>query len=267
MHAFPLQLSSEVDIPRLQKAWKKTVERFGILRTSFHFNSTLGIWAQAVHSSGAVEWSTEGLCSTEDYEAKLQAYLLSIRPGDERSFERSPVWTRLFHPLPQSSDQTPRFVLVLHHALYDGLSVGKLFYTVQALYRGVQLDQSPTQFVDLLGHFVEQEATGSLFWIQKLKNYRPVYLPLKEEDQRISASITAWRDIPCDPIQLKKVLRRTAVTTQCLGQAVWAKLMAQLSGSSDVVFGHIVSGRSVPGAEHVVGPVLVGRTHSSWAFI
>lgn len=126
------------------------------------------------------------------------------------------------------------------------------------MYDGTYTD-TPTQFTDLLAHFAQQETTGTSFFTQILQGYNPAYLPRRtlSLDPDTPSSFVALRNVVLDPICLGNVLRHTAVTSQCLGQAAWAVLSSLLSGTSDVVFGHIVSGRSIPGAEDVIGPVLV----------
>ncbi|RDB21442.1 Nonribosomal peptide synthetase 2 [Hypsizygus marmoreus] len=255
VHAFPLRLSSDVVIEKLQEAWKKTVDSLDILRTSFHFVSELGVWAQAVHTSSIFDWTVDTFSTVEEYDKKVLDYLTSIRPKDENAFCRPPVWIRVYNASPQSVDQASRLVLVMHHALYDGLSIGKLFDLVKSLYRGTEIEP-PVQFSTLLRHFVQQEATGALFWARVLNAYHYIPLPRQIQSGHDGCSYTVSRNIPCDPHLLDATLSHAAVTAQCLGQAVWAKLIAELSGSPDVVFGHVVSGRSIPGAENVIGPVL-----------
>lgn len=255
VHAFPLQLSGEVDINRLRGAWDRTMKTISILRTTFHLISDLGLWAQAVHSSNFLEWSVDTFQSADDYRGKLALFISSIRL-DEKSFERPPIWVRIIRPAPQSTDHISRMVIVMHHALYDGVSIAKLLDAVKTIYRTGELDP-PTQFTDLLGNFTLQEEGGTPFWVRSLRGYHPTQLPPRPDYNTPITSYTASQIIVLDSVLVSNVLRRTAVTLQCLGQAVWAKLLGSITGTLDVVFGHIISGRSMPGAEDVIGPVLV----------
>lgn len=254
-----------VSVDRLRESWNQAIQTFTILRTSFHFITDAGIWVQAVHSSSPLQWVTDTFRSESDYHDKTSAYLLASRPKDEKSLCRPPIWIHVFEPTPENHDQAIRLVLVMHHALYDGISIGKLLDSVKAMYAGSYTDV-PIQFTDLLGHFAQQETTGTSFFTQMLQGYHPAYLPrrpLNLDSPDVPASCIALRNVVFDPIYLESVLRDTAVTLQCLGQAAWAVLMSLLSGTSDVVFGHIVSGRSIPGAENVIGPVLVRYFYAS----
>ncbi|KAG5652249.1 NRPS protein [Sphagnurus paluster] len=253
IHAFPLKISTEkVILDRLKAAWIQAIDAFDILRTSFHFNSNLGVWAQAVHSENVTDWTSDTFVTSEDYQSKLSAYLASIRPVDENSFRSPPIWLRLFKPAPSSLEKTYRLVIVMHHALYDGVSLGILFDAVQAIYRG-NVVESPTQFTSLLDHLMFEEESGASFWIRALNGFNPTYIPVQGDD---CPSQVASRTFTCEPTLLMHALQHSAVTVQCLGQLAWGKVLSDLSGSFDVVFGHNVSGRSIPGADRVIGPVL-----------
>lgn len=253
MHAFPLRLTCNVDDERLYDAWVQAMQIFSMLRTSFHFVSGPGIWAQAVHSSCELDWSIESFENIEEYEENLRLFLVAIKPSDEVAFKRPPFRLRMFRA---SSSIDSRLVLVMHHALYDGLSVAKLLETVQNIYHGHQILKGP-QFVDLLRQLMAQEQNGTSFWVERLRNFHRVELPKDVTSHNPRVSHGTSHVMIVNPVLVDKVCRTVAVTAQCLGQAALAKLIALMSLSVDVVFGHVVSGRSLPGAEDVIGPVLV----------
>lgn len=151
-----------------------------------------------------------------------------------------------------------RLVLVLHHALYDGASIRTLLEYVEMVYRGIK-PSAVVQFTELLPHFVFQERKGTLFWVQKLEDHVRTPLP-RSKDVTGSVATTAFRDIYLDSANLSAVLDRAGASAQSLAQAAWAKLIASILNTQDIVFGHVVSGRSLPGAADVVGPVLVSHS-------
>ncbi|KAG6917971.1 NRPS [Tephrocybe rancida] len=259
LHAFPLRILSTVSLETLEKAWRLAIEQLDILRTSFHFSYDTGLWAQAVHSFNPTRLTKDSFTTEEDYKRKLSAFLMSIKPTQESDLRTPPIWLRAFVPCSASPEEAPRLVLIMHHSLYDGLSIATLLETVQSNYlRSTERPLvQPPQFHSLLPHILDQEESGVPFWTQVLHDFHPSHIPLQSAVQSHGASsYAASRTFLCDPTILRDTLRRSAVTVQCLGQAVWGKLLAELSGSSDVVFGHTVSGRSIPDAEEVIGPVL-----------
>ncbi|KAF8163357.1 peptide synthetase [Crassisporium funariophilum] len=253
VHAFPLRLTGPVDLSRLCEAWKEAVRAFAILRTSFHFLTDLGLWTQVVHTAGTLEWTTDSVDSFEDYANAYRSFMSTIRLENEDGFKRPPFWLRVFQ-IGAGEDRTTRLVFVMHHALYDGISVGKLVSAVESFYKGHEY-QKPQQFHDLLPHLLSQESSGTSFWASKLQTFFPARLQRLNPSSPVT-SITAVRKVEFDALHFKEVLGQYSITAQCIGQAAWAKVIAKRTGVVDVVFGHTVSGRSITGAEDVIGPVL-----------
>ncbi|KAG6874203.1 hypothetical protein C0995_003749 [Termitomyces sp. Mi166 len=259
LHAFPLRIHSEVDFDRLEEAWIHAIDSLDILRTSFHLNPDSGVWAQAIHSVNVTVLTRENFETNEDYEYKLSTFVESIRLTKETDLHIPPIWLRLFAPHPKAvSGGTPRLILVMHHSLYDGFSMDILLDMVQLTYLMPKEKTSirPIQFHSLLQHILYQEEHGTSFWTRVLTGFHSSRLLPRMGAQCHNTSYTASRTFSCDPVLLADTLRQSQVTVQCLGQATWGKLMAELTGSADVVFGHTVSGRSSSDAEGVIGPVL-----------
>ncbi|KAH7922105.1 hypothetical protein BV22DRAFT_1037866 [Leucogyrophana mollusca] len=254
VHGFPLQLSKDVEIDRLQQAWRLAVDRFDILRTTFHFCVDLGSWAQAIHSSSRLDWREETYHPSECIDKRLDDLLLSTDLSNETAFHRPLVYLRLWRPESTVEDATTYLVLVMHHALYDGLSLARLLEEVDGIYH-TQGGPRPVQFADVLPQMFEQERMGTSFWVQRLRGYHPEP-PRQSIPVEASSSHAISRAIAFDPASLENILTTAAVTPQCLGQASLAKLLAELSSSRDVVFGHVVSGRSFANSEDVIGPLL-----------
>ncbi|KAF9013880.1 peptide synthetase [Cyathus striatus] len=253
-HAFPTKLSATVDTEWLHYSWLETVRSLSILRTSFHFIEDSGTWTMATHTTGTLDWSVDLFSTNTDCRDRIQAFIASVRMSDVRHFSKPPIRIRLFKPEASSTSTSSYLVLVMHHAIYDGISIGKLFETVKAFYRREDIP-SPSQYVNLLSHFIYQETMGTSFWAQRLRDFHPVFLSKRQENEPGIAH-TVVKSVVFDRSRLEDVLHRGAITPQCIGQAAWAKLVTGLAKSSDIVFGHVVSGRTMPGAEAVIGPVL-----------
>ncbi|KIM49051.1 hypothetical protein M413DRAFT_438219 [Hebeloma cylindrosporum] len=255
VHAFPVLVSGPIDLIRMQGAWNMAVRAHAILRTTFHFATEAGVWVQAVHSAEILDWAVVGTEAPGDYPKALRQFISTITLEDETSFETPPLWVRLFCPGAGSGASNPsRLVFVMHHALYDGISVGLLLDSVAAFYAGIP--QRPVkQFYELLPHFLRQEKEGTSFWLGKLRGFNPT--PLKRlHPSSISKTATVEKVVQLNATQLNYVLNRAAVTMQCIGQAACAMLLSKYTGLHDVVFGHTVSGRNVAGTEEVIGPIL-----------
>ncbi|PPR03610.1 hypothetical protein CVT24_007726 [Panaeolus cyanescens] len=249
IHAFPLVLCSDIDTQRLKTAWKQAVSALSILRTSFHFLAHLGSWTQVVHSQEVLSWSHMTVGSLAEYRRQTQELLNSIQVDDERAFHTPPLWLRLFSV---ASEQQQYLVIIMHHALYDGISIGKLLHTVESFYR----EHSPAvqkQFYELLPEFIRQENEGSQIWIDRLQRYHPCRM---SSPHPLQGAAVEELSFTVDLAQFTGLLRRAGVTPQCIAQAAWVKVIAKYTQCQDVIFGHTVSGRNAPASEDVIGPVL-----------
>ncbi len=226
-----------------------------ILRTSFHFSADDGVWCQVTHSQETLDWSTDSFTTEIDYSNKVAALITSLNLIDELSFRRPPFLIRLYSSVSTPHDN--RLVLVMHHALYDGVSLAKLMETVASLYEDGEV---PTivQFTDLLPTLKEHETSGTRFWIEKLRGFVKHDLPPKlSRTHSPNAPHLFSEVVKFDPSLLASVLSRLSITVQCIAQAALSRMLHARLQHLDVLFGHVVSGRSIPDAEEVIGPLLV----------
>jgi hypothetical protein len=147
-------------------------------------------------------------------------------------------------------------VLFMHHALYDGLSIPSLLSHVEHIYQNQEIAR-PAQFFDFIPRMLSQQDQATAYWTKRLQNHHPV--SLLRNTVLSSKGIIATRLVPVQKELFVQFVHDNAVTLQCLAQAVWAKYLASSYASNDVVFGHVVSGRSFDDSEKVVGPMLVSE--------
>jgi len=262
VHAFPLRLSADMDLERMRGAWTTVVQAVGTLRTTFHFLAEVGKWVQVVHKDNDLKWTQVSVRPEETFEQATREFLSTIKLDHESSFQRPPFFIRIFD-LGHNDGVAERklyLTFVMHHSLYDGVSVGKLLAAVEDIYCGRPFEYL-TQFHDLLHYFVKQEKEGTSFWTKRLQTMRSARLSCRYPSLASASALSLVKHVALDGVRVKDLIRRAAVTPQCIGQAAWAMAMAKLTGYEDVVFGHTISGRNIIGAEDVIGPVIVG---ASW---
>lgn len=216
------------------------------MRTSFTFATELGRWVQVVHSDVELPW-TSG--TFDDPSTALSEFISTLPFADVADFARPPL--RLCH---FTTNEGGCLLVVLHHALYDGISLPLLFNQVRRVYHGINAPP-PASFHELVPEILIQEHLGTSYWAKRLEGATPFMLPRAPSSTR-----GAWRnstqcEIGLDDIQ--RTCRRYQVNVQCLGQAAMANVLSRMSGHQDVLFGQVISGRTLPGAETVIGPVFV----------
>lgn len=254
MHLFPLRLRKRVDSQRLHMAWETVVQSSSILRTSFHYLVNLGSWAQATHSAADLKWSEEEVSSIAGVASQWYKGLVSSFNWDDdaKCIHRPPLYLHLV-----KGPDISLVLVAIHHALYDGVSITRLFETVQDVYDGREVDTTPS-FKDLLPHILWQERHGTEYFLQLLEGTERKPIPRTGSSSDLTFLDT--HEIIIEDELLEQTRVRAGVTLQCLGQTAFAQLLSILTKSNDIVFGHVVSGRSLPGAEDVLGPVLVRLT-------
>lgn len=150
---------------------------------------------------------------------------------------------------------SPRWLVwTIHHALYDGWS---LPFVLDAIYRAYRGETIPSQvpFQAFVKHIpsLDNEAVSG-YWRRTLEDCECRPFPmLPRALGRPQADQTATRRFP-RPATAH--LGAAAVTPSILIRAAWALVFGRMSGSPDVVFGAVVTGRSAPvaGIERMTGP-------------
>ena len=222
------------------------MENLDILRTSFHFSVEVGRWAQVVHSSLDFKWTTE---KRQFIDNGAGDFIRSLRFEAEDAFHRPPVYLRHI----SLSSGEDYLIVVLHHALYDGISLPMLFNYVKAVYKGNP--PSTSQFHTFSRRITSLEARATDYWATRLKGIHSWSFPRK-----VSSTTNAWRTskavkVPKETID--RFCRRHDVSAQSIAQAAWAKILAISSKHLDVIYGQVVSGRTTAGSENIIGPVFV----------
>ncbi|KAH0827172.1 hypothetical protein J3R83DRAFT_4863 [Lanmaoa asiatica] len=248
-HSFVLDLDSDTNLVLLQNAWNHAVHDLDILRTTFHHVAELASWVQARHSIVKLDWQECISTPSTFFEHTVDELFWHLKPTDESAFRKPPMHLRILRSDPNGL----YLVLFMHHALYDGLSIPSLLSHVEDIYQNKEVAH-PVQFFDFIPRMLSQQHHATAYWTERLQNYHPV--TLLRDTSLSSKAIIASRPVSVQRELLVQLVHDNAVTLQCLAQAVWARYLASLDSSNDVVFGHIVSGRSFDDCENVVGPML-----------
>lgn len=234
-----LKIPTGIDVTRFQTAWDRVIAAHGILRTRIVDTRGAGL-LQVVLRPQNIMWESSG--SLAEY----------VQQTDQQKMGIGNILGR-WAIVP--CDSVCYFVLTLHHAIFDGWTLPRIGVEVFRAYQGVP-PLNITPYNAFLGHLLTQprESTQQ-FWSAQLAGSRdtsfwpplPSYSPNGPQPK---ASLTRSFPIPTQ--------RPTGVSLPSLIRSAWAILMWNLTGSPDVTFGAIVSGRSVPlpGIEDLLAPII-----------
>ena len=231
------------------------MENLDILRTSFHFSVEVGRWAQVLHSSPDFKWTSE---KRRSINRAAKDFICSLRFDSEDAVHRPPVYLRHI----SSSLHENYLIVILHHALYDGISLPTLFDYVRAVYNGGS--PSVSQFHPLARWITSLEPRATDYWRSRLEGAHFWTFPRK-----VSSAVDAWRASRVPGVSkeaIDRFCRRYGVSAQSVAQAAWAKVLATFSQHLDVVYGHVISGRTLAGSDKIIGPMFVSeRFVRSWS--
>ncbi|PFH58666.1 hypothetical protein XA68_13399 [Ophiocordyceps unilateralis] len=223
---FEFTLAESVDVKRFIAAWDSVVVANPILRTRV-IQSDSG-FLQAVVKD-AVPW--QSFDGPESCRKHVNATSMGL--GDPL-VQFALVESRAFH-------------LTLHHALYDGASLPKLWSQAEAAYKGVSLPPRP--FNSFIGHVLA--ARGGDFWRSEFAGFNGPVFPTLPRSRYIPDPAAALEHRIAE-LELESI----EYTISTAIRLAWAVVLSCHADSDDILYGLTVNGRSAPleGIEDITGP-------------
>ncbi|PWY66710.1 acetyl-CoA synthetase-like protein [Aspergillus heteromorphus CBS 117.55] len=231
-----LVLDATIDLGRFKRACQEVADAHPILRTRIVYPERGAAALQAV-IRGDLDWHSADGLARYMAEDKQRA----MGPGD--------ALTR-YGIVPNGEGWM--FVWTAHHAVYDAWTLELVFDRIDRAYRGQAMGKDAS-FKAFMRYVVstDRDAADS-FWREYLAGATATEFPCTVSTAKMPVSdATIRHDMALDPSQ-----RLPGITMPSVIRAAWGILVGSHSGSDDVVFGTIVSGRNapVPGVDRLVGP-------------
>ncbi|KAI8957437.1 acetyl-CoA synthetase-like protein [Daldinia sp. FL1419] len=230
-----------VDEQRLIQSIEKLVEHCDIYRTAFirsgesFFQAVFDSWKPIINIINDVDSVDVALNEVIEEETNtpisLGAPLIQFTLIKEQSGKCKLVFGR-------------------SHAVYDGISIGQTLKVLASIYNGSTPEVK--DFRQYIYHTQSKKEESYSYWRKALENSTITSLPYDSASPAQHGLPTVLkRSIPI-PKTPSGITQASLFTLAC------ATVLSRLTGSQDVVFGRVVSGRaSVPASLHdVVGPCL-----------
>jgi amino acid adenylation domain-containing protein len=245
-----LELESEVDLEKMEQAWRAVVRAHPILRTSF-----IEVWdpeipvsyAQIVHSESEIDLQTVHLHGVS-VESIIETQI---------SRARSEPSTHPLLSITIAIDGAKRYlVLSIAHALYDGWSINLLHEDVAKSYAGEKCARPPPD--DILEQIISSSGDEALkFWRATLSNFAPAAFPPMEHSENSSTIVHRAEQSLSVPLpKAETFCKKHGITLQALLVSCWSLVLATHVKKLDVAFGLVLSGRNVADSEHVMFPTM-----------
>jgi amino acid adenylation domain-containing protein/non-ribosomal peptide synthase protein (TIGR01720 family) len=260
------ELKGHLNEDMFETAWQAAVDAHAVLRTVFEWKAVEEP-LQVVRRSVKVrlkreDWKSLGRGGQAD---KLEAYL---RQDREQGFDlNQPPLMRL--ALVRTTDDASLFIWTSHHLLLDGWSLpivlNDVFTAYDRLRGGEQAWVKPARsYRDYITWVKKQDLKeAEIFWRQLLKRFasptplgtRRTPAPGNDDSQYTEQQVQLAESATA---RLREFAQSNQLTPNTVVQGAWALLLSSHTGREDVVFGVVVSGRSVEVAdvESMVGLII-----------
>ncbi|CAH0037403.1 unnamed protein product [Clonostachys rhizophaga] len=231
------KLADSTNIDLFQAAWDRTVHICSNFRT--RIVNVSGTTLQLVIQDDTTWERTEGMELT-DFVQKMKDLKMSLGSRLNR-------WA-----LVKESTGDCYFVLVTHHATYDGWSLQLALRTLaQSYFQTGQVNIKPFDYFVRHMLRLDREAAKA-FWLAQLEGaQRAVFPPIKHGYESKTTSVMA-KTIDLPPST------HDSITNATIMRAAWALVLAKYCDADDVCFGTSISGRqaAVSGISDISGPVV-----------
>lgn len=249
--SFAYELTGNLDVKQLEKAFVQLIQRHESLRTYFVLDENYDP-VQKIQQDfdfGLVC----SLCKEEDLEKAKQEFSTSF------DLDQAPLIRAKVLALDSN-----RFVLLvdIHHIVFDGFSM-KIFMTeLFACYNNEKLPELQLNYIDYAtwfngdGYNKELKAQKS-FWLDHLKGYsNTTSLPsdnMKGDKASFEGSIAEFSLSKNRKEALKKLTSKYNVSLFTLLSSIYGILEAKLTGVNDLAIGTPVAGRRHWSVENIIG--------------
>ncbi|KAJ8117348.1 hypothetical protein OPT61_g1437 [Boeremia exigua] len=163
----------------------------------------------------------------------------------------------------QDKPDRQRILVQLHHALYDGWSLDLLLMDLDKLLRGLGPTTRP-QFHHVSRYYLEQRNTSASdrdikYWTHLLHDYVPTTLVNYNGEMKPGSGLQSYhRRSSVNFEHLSERALDLIINPQVFFQTAVGYILGLYTGSPDVTFGNVTSGRTLPvtGIEDIIGPCL-----------
>ncbi|UPL02813.1 hypothetical protein LCI18_013747 [Fusarium solani-melongenae] len=245
LNYFHLDSSGPLDVGLLRESITNVVTCYDVLRTVFVCHQER--YLQVILRHVQPQLTVHDVDDIEQFTSELGSSHRDEVPRPEQSALRFVV-ARL------KSSVRHRIFIRISHAQYDGVCFPAILEALKACYEGEPIFPTPSYATYIRGALGKINPGHYAYWKALLKNSTPTHV--------IPRQVTLLHTTPTQV--LKRVVSTPSlasfnITTATVVKAAWSTVLAKVTGKTDIVFGHLISGRnvsSVPGIEAIVGPCL-----------
>lgn len=235
-------LSSGTDTLKLQEAFSHFIDHPNgmMLRTTFLFEPVSNKWLQVLIRPGQkrMEWKIINVGDEAELELCVSEYqhiegVSAFNPGE--LLTRACIF--------QLNGCARVLIWTLHHALMDGWSLENMTSDIEQIYMNRPFSQRRSfktmiKYLQCLDHDKDV-----VFWRKHLLHASPTPFPHRRSSiHRVSSDEVILRNFH---INHGLLTRRFGIMPSTLVTCAWSIVLSAHSGTADVLFGQVLTGRSV----------------------
>jgi thioesterase domain-containing protein/acyl carrier protein len=246
-------LKGDINVEAFQDAWRQTIQRHEVLRTSVHWEN-LEKPVQVVNREVLLPFVFHDLSGLSGPEQKAKSdELTNSDAAEPLNLSKAPVLRIVLIRL--SADKN---ILLwdCHHILVDGWSASIILQDLLALYDSYSLGEKAAglpavpSYKSYLNWVKNQDqAKSKTFWTEVLKDFeRPTLVGNRKHSQKGLQNNFQTKSLKLSQEQsqqLRDYSQKNQITLNTLIQGIWAILLSGYVEHEDIAFGTIVSGRSI----------------------
>jgi amino acid adenylation domain-containing protein/non-ribosomal peptide synthase protein (TIGR01720 family) len=239
-----------VDIDRLVAAWHTVVQRHATLRTVFIDTvGDEGLMDQVVLRKGSARTLVLPSAGGRDEAIEALEQVESMDYNEKKPPHRLVVCT--------TSTGEVFCRLEISHAICDGTSIAILLDDLSdAFMAGSDRTKSLPLYRDYMAFIQSGSRSDSLsYWTSYLEGAEPCLFPILTDGETEAADSLGSHMIAIDDLaDVNSYCADAGITLSTLLQLVWALVIRSYTGSDEVAFGYLASGRDVP-LDHIENAV------------
>ncbi|MCO4850630.1 non-ribosomal peptide synthase/polyketide synthase [Bacillus vallismortis] len=255
-------LQGDLKIDCFKASLERLFETYAVLRTRFYsgWNDTP---LQIVYQTQKPHIHFADLRDIEEHrrEDAIAAYQ---REDKAKGFDlaRDPLMRIAIFRM---EDSRYHLIWSFHHIVMDGWCLSiitkEVFESYNALQEGRETElPSAAPYSDYIKWLdLQDQGTAKRYWSKYLDGYKGETRLLHKRPKHEQKAY-AYANVICEldqeqTKQLQQIANQHQVTLNSLIQTLWGILLQKYSGSQDVIFGNVVSGRpaEIPGVEQMIG--------------
>ncbi|KAI0968121.1 putative non-ribosomal peptide synthetase [Xylaria arbuscula] len=245
-----LELLPDIDIDRLKSALSTVYVNSPVLRTGFvevDDSRVDSAYCQVVRKCELLFPPTSIIFSMSD--------ISSITDMARTRALGSNGTSDLFQVHFAELETSKLMILSIAHALYDGSSLNMLHKDIQAAYESNFIPRQPYKPY-LTGMIYRLNPQSQEFWTDLLHEANTTLISKVHEISGHGGFHRLEKRSKMGMNDFRTLCKDLRVTPQVIGQACWAAVLASLTGSLDVVFGVVLSGRDTEESQELMFPTM-----------